>query len=132
MNTVEKAMHWVDQIRSVYLQVYPDVGNLTNAALTYGHDVCDDLRKGQGHLAAVHLQESRPNVFREVPFGQGHVDFPAVTRCAVRLGVRMFVGEFWYTGQEDWRGTLRDSCAFLRGALDAAFSDLGNSSPSLP
>lgn len=122
MNTVEKAMTWVDRIQSPYLQVYPDVGNLTNAALTCGHAVCDDIRKGHGHLAAMHLKESRPGVFREVPFGQGHVDFPAVTRCAAQLGVRMFVGEFWYVGQENWRDTLRDSCTFLRRALDASFS----------
>lgn len=121
MNTVEKAMGWVERLKSPYLQVYPDVGNLTNAALTYGHSVCSDLEKGRGHLAAVHLKESRPGIFREVPFGEGHVNFPAVTQCAARLGVRMFVGEFWYTGQRDWRGVLRDNSSFLHAALDQAF-----------
>lgn len=122
MNTVEKAMRWVEQLNSPYLQVYPDVGNLTNAALTCGHSLCGDLGKGAGHLAAVHLKESRPGVFREVPFGQGHVDFPLVAGCAAQLGVRMFVGEFWYVGQENWRDDLRGSCDFLRQALNTAFS----------
>lgn len=121
MNTVEKAMAWVDRIQSPYLQVYPDVGNLTNAALSCGGDVCADLTLGRGHLAAVHLKESQPGVFREVPFGTGHVDFPAVTRRAAELGVRMFVGECWYMGQEDWQEILRGNNAFLRSALDAAF-----------
>ena len=34
MNTVEKAMEYVDIIQSPYLQVYPDTGNLKNASLS--------------------------------------------------------------------------------------------------
>ena len=120
MNTVGKAMTYVSQINSPYLQVYPDAGNLTNAALLYGHEVCSDLTLGRGHLAAVHLKESLPGIFREVPFGQGHVDFPALIRCAQSMGVGMFVGEFWYTGQEDWPQLLQDSHDFLRNAFRCA------------
>ena len=118
LNTVAKAMYWVERIHSPYLQVYPDIGNLTNAALTYESDVCQDLRMGAGHLAAVHLKETTPGVFREVPFGAGHVDFTTLAPLARQLGVSRFVGEFWYTGGEDWQNTLRDNCAFLRRALD--------------
>lgn len=119
LNTVAKAMYWVNRINSPYLQVYPDIGNLTNAALTYESDVCQDLRMGEGHLAAVHLKETTPGVFREVPFGAGHVDFTTLAPLARQLGVCRFVGEFWYTGGEDWRDTLRSNRAFLRQALDA-------------
>lgn len=118
LNTVTKAMYWVRALRSPYLQVYPDIGNLTNAALTYESDVCQDLLSGEGHLAAVHLKETVPGVFREVPFGTGHVDFARLAPLARRLGVGMFVGEFWYTGEEDWRSTLRSNNIFLRRALD--------------
>ena len=59
-----------------YLQIYPDMGNLTNAAVLYQYDVCQDIALGRGHFAAAHLKETRPGVFREVPFGEGHVDFP--------------------------------------------------------
>lgn len=102
-----------------YLQVYPDIGNLTNAALTYESDVCQDLRMGEGHLAAIHLKETTPGIFREVPFGAGHVDFSTLAPLARQLGVCRFVGEFWYTGGEDWRDTLRSSRTFLCQALDA-------------
>lgn len=124
MNTVEKAMVWVDQMQSPYLQLYPDVGNLTNAALLYHGDVCQDLAQGRGHLAALHLKESRPGIFREVPFGEGHVNFAAVARQAFSLGVRMFVGEFWYTGQENWRQILKDNRSFLQNVLDTAAGTL--------
>ena len=124
MDTVEKAMDWVNQIDSPYLQLYPDVGNLTNASVLYHRDVCGDLSLGQGHLAAVHLKESRPGVYREVPFGSGHVDFAAVTRQTYLLGARMFVGEFWYTGQKLWQQILSDNCLFLQHHLDRAFHSL--------
>lgn len=120
MNTVAKAMEWVRRINSPYLQVYPDIGNITNAALEYGSSPVEDLASGGGHLAALHLKETRPGVFREVPYGDGHVDFAALVSCAADMGVRMYVGEFWYTGGEDWRGILRQNNRFLRGILSAA------------
>lgn len=60
MNTVEKAMRYVNKIDSPYLGVYPDMGNITNAAKEYGTDVLEDIRTGTGHLDAVHLKETVP------------------------------------------------------------------------
>ena len=120
MNTVEKAMYWVDLIRSPYLQVYPDAGNITNAALAAGKDVLEDLKTGQGYLAAVHLKETIPGVFREVPYGTGHVDFAAITKTAMSLGVRRYLAEFWYDPNTAWQQALRDNNRFLRTYLDAA------------
>ena len=71
MNTVEKAMVYVNRVNSPYLNVYPDLGNVTNAAVTYGTDVEEDLETGRGHLAAMHLKETLPGKFREIPFGTG-------------------------------------------------------------
>ena len=118
LDTVEKAMHWVAQIPSPYLQVYPDAGNITNANLVYGGDIADDLRKGRGHIAALHLKETRPGIYREVPYGTGHVDFDAVTKAAFSLGVRRYLAEFWYTGQTCWREDIAANARFLRKFLD--------------
>lgn len=96
MNTVEKAMRVVDAVGSSYLQIYPDIGNMTNAAVLYGTDPVEDLRLGRGHLTGLHLKETKPGVFREIPYGQGHVDFPAAVQAAWELGVRRYVTEFWY------------------------------------
>jgi L-ribulose-5-phosphate 3-epimerase len=114
LNTVGKAMYWVGLINSPYLKVYPDLGNITNAALLYDHKVSDDLVSGRGHLAAMHLKESLPGKFREIPFGTGHVDFKGAIQTACNLGVRMFVGEFWYTGNEDWQYQLKYANEFIR------------------
>lgn len=119
MNTVWKAMFYVDRVGSPYLGVYPDSGNLTNAALTAGTSVLDDLKSGQGHLVALHLKESRPGVFREVPFLTGHVDFPAVIGQAWDLGVRRYVTEMWYTGNDDtWREDIRFARKSMSDILD--------------
>lgn len=109
MNTVQKAMSYVKQIDSVYLNVYPDLGNITNAAVSYGKDVNDvnnDLETGRGKLVAMHLKETVPGKFREIPFGTGHVDFEHGIKKAWELGVRRFVTEFWYTGNPNWQDDL--------------------------
>ncbi len=118
MNTAKKAMHYVKQIHSPYLQVYPDLGNMTNAAVLYGHTVSDDLRSANGHLVALHLKETVPGVFREVPFGQGHVDFRDAIKIAVEMGVRIFVSEFWYTGNQDWQYQLNFANEFIRSMFN--------------
>lgn len=109
MNTVEKSMKYVDMVSSVYLNVYPDIGNTTNAAKTYGTDVLDDLRTGKGHLVAMHLKETKPGLFREIPFGEGHVDFESAIQTAWELGIRRYVTEFWYTGNPAWKEDLLDA-----------------------
>jgi L-ribulose-5-phosphate 3-epimerase len=114
MNTVEKAMRHVRRVDSPWLQVYPDVGNLTNAARAAGTSPLEDLRSGKGRIAAVHLKETVPGKFREIPFGTGHVDFRACIREALALGVRLFVAELWSPPSGDWRAPIAGAHAFLR------------------
>lgn len=114
MDTVGKAMKYVDAVNSPYLGVYPDSGNLTNAALLYHSDLFADIKSGKGHIVAVHLKETVPGKYREIPFGTGHVDFSAIVDLAWRLGVRRYVAEFWYTGSETWREDLVSAGQFIR------------------
>jgi predicted hexulose-6-phosphate isomerase len=121
IDTVEKALFWVNRFSSPYLQIYPDTGNITNAALNYGGSAGEDLEKGGGHVAALHLKESKPGIYREVPYGRGHVNFDGAVRAAWRLGVRLYVAEFWYSpAGGPWRAELRDASLFLRNFLDRA------------
>lgn len=118
MNTVEKAMKYVDRIDSVYLNVYPDIGNITNAAVLYGKDVLEDLETGRGHLVAMHLKETVPGKFREIPFGTGHVNFESSIKKAWELGVRRFVTEFWYTGNKEWKKDVDFAVSKMTAILD--------------
>ncbi len=113
MNTVEKAMEFVEMVNSPYLQVYPDCGNVKNATLNYGTTVIDDFEIGRGHIAAVHLKETVPGKFREITFGAGHVNFEEVIKKSWELGVRKFTAEFWYVGNEDWKQVIKDTKKFM-------------------
>lgn len=122
MNTTEKAMAYVRAINSPYLGVYPDAGNLTNAAKTYGTDVGEDLETGRGHLIALHLKETVPGKFREVPFLTGHVDFPRVIQKAWELGIRLYVTEMWDVGRPEWKEDIRFASASMSRLLDRTAS----------
>jgi L-ribulose-5-phosphate 3-epimerase len=114
LNTVEKAMYYVNTIGSPYLQVYPDLGNITNAAGLYGRSVTEDINTGKGHLVAMHLKEALPGKYRDIPYGTGHVDFIPAIETALELGVRLFVGEFWHDGNKEWSNQLENANHFLR------------------
>ena len=118
MNTVEKAMKYVTLCNSNYLKIYPDIGNLTNAAVTYQSDVLEDMELGRGNLTSLHLKETLPGRFREVPYGTGHVDFEAAISKAWDLGVRRFVTEFWYTGNENWKADLNSAAGMAKPILE--------------
>ena len=117
MDTVQKAMAYVDAIGSPYLCLYPDLGNLTNASLLYGHSVPDDLKTGAGHYIAIHMKETRPGVYRDVPFKTGHVDFGTILPACWQLGARRYVTELWYQGSDAWRDDIRDAAALAHGIL---------------
>lgn len=114
LNTVGKTMFYVNVIKSPYLQVYPDLGNITNSAVLYNNKVSDDLNEGRGHIAAMHLKETLPGKFREIPYGTGHVDFKSAIKIAFDLGVRIYVSEFWYLGNADWQNQLKLANQFLK------------------
>lgn len=118
MNTTWKSMFYVNLVNSPYLGVYPDSGNLTNAAVTYGTSVLDDLESGRGHIVALHLKETVPGKFREIPFLTGHVDFPAVIAKAWDLGVRRFVTEMWDVGNPTWKEDIIFANTKMRALLD--------------
>lgn len=118
MNTVEKAMKYVVLSDSNYLKIYPDIGNLTNAACRYQNDVLEDLQLGKGNLVAMHLKETIPGRYREVPYGTGHVNFEQAIKTAWKLGIRRFVTEFWYLGAENWRQDLKDAHDRFERILD--------------
>ncbi len=113
MNTIEKAMYYVNTINLPYIQVYPDIGNVTNAT----QHVARDIRSGKGHIAAAHLKETKPGIFRNLHFGEGRVDFKMAANVLKAQDVAMFTAEFWYDGGSNWKEILKSSHDFLRPYL---------------
>lgn len=95
IDSIEKAMKVVKEVDSPSLQVYPDVGNL--AALGFSmDDIENDFDAGKGHIAAIHLKDTKSRTIRKIPYGEGVVDFAAFfayLRKARYSG--LFVAEMW-------------------------------------
>lgn len=119
MNTTGKAVQYVNMVDSAYLKIYPDAGNITNAAVANRHDVCEDLSLGKGKLIALHLKETKPDVYREVPFLTGHVEFERIINTAWKLGVRRYVTELWDVGQPQWKEDICFANRSMKRLLNA-------------
>lgn len=92
VGTIVRAMHYLREIPSPYFKIYPDIGNLSN----FSNDVEGELELGLSETAAIHIKETRPGVFKEVPFGEGEVRFKDIFRKLKELNYQgMFLIEMW-------------------------------------
>ena len=71
MNSISKALGYAHYLNNPWFQLYPDIGNLS----AWDNDVQMELQAGIGHIVAVHVKDTKPGVFKNVPFGEGVVDF---------------------------------------------------------
>lgn len=118
MDTVEKAMKYVNLIDSPYLGIYPDIGNLKNAAVKYGTDVVEDLKLGKGHIFAAHLKETNPGIYRDMTFGTGgHTEYERCIKELKNQKVQIYTGEFWDHGEENYKEIIKNSYEFLSEKL---------------
>lgn len=99
LNSISKFLTIKEQIHSPYLQVYPDLGNLSAWP---ENDVGFELERGVHHFTAIHLKDTLPvsatssGKFKEVPFGEGCVDFIGCLRTLKRLNYNgPFLIEMW-------------------------------------
>lgn len=74
INSLDKVTYYKSQVRSPWLQAYPDVGNLTAWPT---NDVGREIESNIDNIVAVHLKDTKPvgetskGVFKRVPFGEG-------------------------------------------------------------
>lgn len=87
MNSILKFINISKRLKSPWFSVYPDVGNLS----AWGNDVAEELKLGRDQIVALHLKDTlavtadHGGTFKEVPFGDGCVDFPLVFRTLKEL-----------------------------------------------
>ena len=48
----------------------------------------------------------------------GHVDFDAVVKKAWELGIRRFVTEMWYVGQDSWKEDIKFANRSMSAVID--------------
>ena len=92
MDSISKAKHYVDAIRSPWLKIYPDLGNLCAT----GHDIEQEFLLGMQDIVSIHLKDTLPGIVREIAFGDGNVDFVSFFRLLQRENYSgLFVAEMW-------------------------------------
>ncbi|MFC6200681.1 L-ribulose-5-phosphate 3-epimerase [Lactiplantibacillus nangangensis] len=99
INSISKVQHIKTLIHSPWLQAYPDIGNLSAWP---ENDVGYELEHGIDNIAAVHLKDTLPvhgdfpGKFKNVPFGEGAVDFVGCLRILKSLGYNgPYMIEMW-------------------------------------
>lgn len=120
MDTISKSMYYVDYIDSPYLGIYPDIGNLKNACVLYDKDIVEEINIGKGHIFAVHLKETAPGIYRNMDFGTGHTEYTVCIEKLLEQGVRIFTGEFWYQGEENYKEKIKNANKFLKDRIKNA------------
>ncbi len=98
MSSITRWKQWDELIQSPWFTVYPDIGNLS----AWGNDVEKELSLGINRIVALHLKDtyavtdSCKGQFRDVPFGDGCVDFVNVFKILQKLNYRgAFLIEMW-------------------------------------
>lgn len=92
VGTIVRAMHYLKEIPSPYFKIYPDMGNLSN----FSKDVGGEFELGLSETVAIHVKETKPGIFKEVPFGEGEVRFTEIFRKLKELNYQgMFLIEMW-------------------------------------
>jgi hexulose-6-phosphate isomerase len=99
INSISKFLEIKAQIPSPYLQVYPDLGNLSAWP---ENDVGYELEKGIAAISQIHLKDTLAvtpefaGKFKNVDFGAGCVDFVGCLKTLKRLNYAgPFVMEMW-------------------------------------
>lgn len=125
INSLDKIAYLKKQIHTPWLQAYPDLGNLS-AWLHEG--IGEDLERNIDLIAAIHLKDTHPvtakasGTFRDIPFGEGCVDFAACLKLLKRLG---YSGAFTI---EMWTGNAPDPIAEVQKAksfFEQLFTEIG-------
>lgn len=135
MNSISKFLELKAQIPSPYLQVYPDLGNLSAWS---DNDVGFELEKGIQHIVGIHIKDTLavtpefPGKFKEVPFGSGCVDFGGCFKTLKTLGYSgPFLIEMWSETATNPKQAIQEAKAYILPILKEAGFEEGTESSNL-
>lgn len=104
MSSITKYKKYADEIQSPFFKVYPDIGNLS----AWGNDIKNEIKLGINEIVAIHLKDTLavtdnfPGKFKEVPFGEGCVNFEKFFEVLEELKYKgPFLVEMWTEKAED-------------------------------
>lgn len=117
INSITKFNRIKSEVPSPWLQVYPDIGNLSAWP---ENDVSYELAQGIDAITSVHLKDTLkvtdnfPGKFKNVAFGEGEVDFLGSLKALKRLNYQgTFLIEMWSEIDEQPIEKIKEAKAFL-------------------
>lgn len=124
MSSITKYKRIKKQIPSPWLQVYPDLGNLSAWP---ENDPGYELELGKGSIVATHLKDTLAvtdnfsGKFKGVPFGEGCVDFLGCLKTMKSFSYNgPFLIEMWSEESPDFKEEIKTAKAFLLPILKEA------------
>ncbi|MHB9781779.1 L-ribulose-5-phosphate 3-epimerase [Streptococcus sp. 10F2] len=126
INSIEKYLAIEQEINSPYLFVYPDTGNVA----AWHNDFYSEFLLGHRSIAALHLKDTYPvtetskGQFRDVPFGQGCVDWEGTFQVLKETNYQgPFLIEMWSENcetVEETKAAIQEAQAFLYPLIEKA------------
>jgi predicted hexulose-6-phosphate isomerase len=114
MNSITKAMEYINELNSPWLKIYPDLGNLSG----WGMDIPAELEVGKGHIVAIHVKETKPGIFKRVPFGEGTVPFIEAFEKLSKMNYQgPFLVEMWSDDAEDAIQTINEAIIWVKDKM---------------
>ncbi|MCQ9208989.1 L-ribulose-5-phosphate 3-epimerase [Granulicatella seriolae] len=124
INSITKFNQIKKQVPSPWLQVYPDIGNISAWP---ENNLNVELERGIDSIVAVHLKDTQnvtatfPGKFKEVPWGQGDVDFLGALKTLKRLGYEgTFLLEMWSETSDNPYEEIKGAKEFMLPILKEA------------
>jgi L-ribulose-5-phosphate 3-epimerase len=122
LNSISKYIELKQAVNNhPYLKVYPDVGNLSAWPQ---NNVPNELAKGINDTVAIHLKDTLPvtadfkGKFKDVPFGEGEVDFVETFQTLQRLKYNgPFLIEMWSENLTDPKEVILNAKTFIEEAI---------------
>ncbi len=116
MNSISRFLEYAEMIPSPWFTVYPDIGNIS----AWGYDIESEFTKGIHKVSSIHLKDTLAvsgvfnGKFKEVPFGEGCVDFPDFFRILNKLNYQgPFLIEMWTEKAEDPIAEIKNARKWL-------------------
>ena len=122
MDSLDKGLEIVEAVGSPWLQIYPDIANL------YSHGKGNEwsrnqYRRAKDHIVASHVKDTVVGKVRDIPFGQGEVEFVpffAMLR-EIRFGGPLTL-EMWAHNYENPIEAAREALQYIKGQWEASKS----------
>lgn len=111
VNSIHRAIRFVEEFDSPWFQLYPDIGNLTEQGL----DVSKELEIGKEHIVAVHVKDVKKGEVRRIPFGEGLVDFVSAFKTLKAMNFKgPVLIEMWNDDSPQSTNIVSNSLEFVK------------------